>query len=323
MIDVTKEVLEAEERIRKHIVETPLIASSFLGSKKNCRVFLKLENLQRTFSFKFRGAANKILSLDQEVLSRGVVTASSGNHGAAFAALVGQRNLRGVLFLPKSASETKVDTLRGFNVELRFHGEDCLETEIFARRYASENGLAYIPPYNDPKTIGGQGTIGIELDRQMKECDVVYVPVGGGGLISGLAGYLKSVRPLVHIIGCQPENSAVMYESIKAGKILSIPSKPTLSDGTAGGIELGSVTFDFCRRYVDDFILVNEEEIKNAVKLMIDKHSLLIEGAAALSVASFLKDRSDLTGNTVALIITGSKISLPDLQKILSFGKRT
>ena len=151
----------------------------------------------------------------------------------------------------------------------------------------------------------------------------VVVPVGGRGLISGLGGYLKSILPSVRIIGCQPENSAVMYESIKAGKILSIPSKPTLSDGTAGGIEPGSLTFDLCLKYVDDFILVTEDEIKNAIKLMIEKHSLLIEGAAALSVASFLKDRSGLSGKTVVTIITGSKISLSDLQKILIFGNGT
>lgn len=320
-VNVVEEVLEAEKRIRRQIRETPLEVSSFLGKKKNCRVLLKLENLQKTMSFKYRGAANKILSLDRENLSRGVVTASSGNHGAAFADLVKQWNLPGVLFLPEGASGAKVEALKESGADLRFHGQDCLETETFARSYAAESGSAYIPPYNDPKTIGGQGTVGVELDRKLKDIDIVYVPVGGGGLVSGLGGFLKSVRPSVRVIGCQPENSAVMYESVKAGKILNMPSRPTLSDGTAGGIEADSLTFDLCRRYVDTFILVSEEEIKQAVRLTAEKHFQLIEGAAALPVAAFLKDPAGLSGKTAVLIITGARIGLPDLQKILCSGE--
>ena len=146
--------------------------------------------------------------------------------------------------------------------------------------------------------------------------DAVLVPVGGGGLISGIAGYLKSVNPDIEIIGCQPQNSAVMYESIKAGRILEMESKPTISDGTAGGIEPGSITFDICNQYVDNYLLVTEDEIKAAIKLIIEKHFLLIEGAAALSVACFIKARERFRNKNVVLILSGSKISLDKLKQI-------
>jgi threonine dehydratase len=171
--------------------------------------------------------------------------------------------------------------------------------------------------YNDLQVLAGQGTIGLELERQLKSIDAVIVPVGGGGLISGVAGYLKSRREFIEIIGCQPHNSCVMYESIKAGRLLDLESKPTISDGSAGGIEPGAITFALCRDLVDSWVVLSEEEIIGAIKLILRKHYLLIEGAAALGVAAFLKDKKRLKGKTVVLVITGKKISLETLKEIL------
>jgi len=321
MIKIVNEVLDAERRIRDYIRETPLDYSPFLSQKGNANVYLKLENFQLTGSFKIRGVFNKLLSLSEEEKKRGIVTASSGNHGAAFAYASNVLNLNGIVFLPENASPAKIQDIKQYNVELRFYGNDTVKTEIFARNFAEEQGMTYVPPYNDPKVIGGQGTIGIELEKQLKKIDAVLVPVGGGGLISGIAGYLKETIEDVEIIGVQPENSAVMYHSIKAGKILELESEPTLADGTAGGIEKDSVTFELCRKYVDDFILLSEEEIAKAILLMLEKHHILIEGAAALSVAAYLKEPTRFKGKNVVLILSGCRISLDRLRKILkAFG---
>ncbi len=321
MIKIVKEVLDAERRIRDYIRETPLDYSPFLSQKGNANVYLKLENFQLTGSFKIRGVFNKLLSLSEEEKKRGIVTASSGNHGAAFAYASNVLNLNGIVFLPENASPAKIQDIKQYNVELRFYGNDTVKTEIFARNFAEEQGMTYVPPYNDPKVIGGQGTIGIELEKQLEKIDAVLVPVGGGGLISGIAGYLKETIEDVEIIGVQPENSAVMYHSIKAGKILELESEPTLADGTAGGIEKDSVTFELCRKYVDDFILLSEEEIAKAILLTLEKHHMLIEGAGALSVAAYLKEPTRFKGKNVVLILSGCRISLDRLRKILkAFG---
>jgi len=260
---------------------------------------------------------NKLLSLDKKEKEKGIVTASTGNHGAAFAYATQKFGLKGTIYLPENASQAKIEALRYYDVDLKFYGTDCVKTEGFARETAERNNLTYISPYNDIKTISGQATVGIELEQQIDKIDTVLVPVGGGSLVSGIAGFLKSLDKNIEIIGCQPVNSAVMYESIKAGKILDMESKPTISDGSAGGIEKGAVTFDICKNFIDDFILVTEEEIKEAIKLVLEKHYMLIEGAAALSVASFTKEKGKFRNRNIVLIISGSKISLDMLKEVL------
>jgi threonine dehydratase len=316
--EVKDEVLQAEARIRNHIRETPAEFSPYLSQIGSCSVHLKLENFQISGSFKYRGAANKLLSLTEDEKKRGITTASSGNHGAAVACLLQKLGCNGTIYLPKNVSPAKIEALRLYNAHLESFGDDCVKAEMKAKRIAQEKNLTFVSPYNDPKIIGGQGTVAVELERQIRTIDAVLVPVGGGGLISGIGAYLKSVDPKINIIGCQPENSCVMAESLRAGRILDIPSQPTLSDGTAGGIEQGSITFDICRDVVDDFILVTEEEIKQAIRLILEKHHLLIEGGAALTVASFLKTKQRFKNKEIALIITGSKISLTQLREILN-----
>ena len=315
--DIKNEVLEAEKRIRKYIRETPIESSPDLNQMGDCRVHLKLETSQITGSFKLRGAANKFLSLGENERKEDVITASSGNHAAAFAHVLQQFGGKGTIYLPANASQAKVQALRLTGIRLEQYGDDCVISETLAKETAARTGRVFISPYNDLKIIGGQGTIGIELLRQIEKIDCVLVPVGGGGLISGIAGYLKAVDKNIEIIGCQPENSPVMHASIQAGRILEMESKPSIADGTAGGIDPDTVTFDICREFVDDFIRVSEDEIKAAIRFMIDKHQLLVEGAAALTVAAFIKEKQHFTAKNIILILSGKRISLVQLKAIL------
>jgi threonine dehydratase len=317
-MDIVAEVLRAEARTRPYIRET-ILEPSFLGEPGGTTVTCKLENLQHTGSFKARGAMNKLLSLAPEELARGVVTASTGNHGAAVARSANALDTSGIVFVPEGSSPAKLRAIERLGAEIRVHGSDCVQAESHARHYAAENGMAYVSPYNDPQVIGGQGTIGIELARHLDRIDAVYVSLGGGGLISGIAGYLKSVRPGVQIIGCSPEHSQVMIQSVKAGRILDLDSLPTLSDGTAGGIEAGAMTFDLCRDLVDEYVTVTEDEIKASLRLFIDMHHMLIEGAAAVAIASYLKTRARFAGthSSVVIVICGANISRETLKRIL------
>ncbi len=314
---IHQEALAADQRIRPHVRVTPLEPSRALGSSGEVGVYLKLENLQLTGSFKLRGALNKLLSLGQSARERGIVTASSGNHGHAVAFLADRFHVPVTIFLPETTDPSKIETLGFYGADIHILGDDCVKAEAAARKAAADLGRTYISPYNDPDVIAGQATVGLEISRQLEGIDSVLVPVGGGGLISGIAACLKSENVSVEVIGCQPENSRVMYESVKAGEILEMESLPTLSDGTAGGIEAGSVTFDICRRHVDEFILLSEQEIRSALILVLERHHLLVEGAGALPVAAYLKHRNRFTRKKVVLVLSGSQLSLKTLKKIL------
>ena len=316
-MDIVEEVLRAQERIRPHVRETILEHSIFLSQLGGANVYCKLENLQYTGSFKARGAMNKLLSLTTEELGRGVVTASTGNHGAAVARSASKLNASGIVFMPENSSPSKVRAIERLGAAVRYYGQDCAETEVYARHYAAKNHMTYVSPYNDPQVIGGQGTIGVELARQLGRIDAVYVSLGGGGLISGIGSYLESVQPDLQIIGCSPENSQVMIQSVKAGRILDLPSFPTLSDGTAGGVEAGSVTFKLCRELVDEYVTVTEDEIVASLRLFIETHHMLIEGAAAVAIASYLKTRDRFVGGNVVIVICGANISLEALKVVL------
>lgn len=316
-MNITEEVLQAESRIRCHIRETILEHSPYFSQLGGATVYFKLENLQHTNSFKARGAMNKVLSLTEEERARGIATASTGNHGAAVAFALANVGAKGIVFVPENAAPTKVKAIQRLGAEVRHVGDDPAETEAYARNYATEQGLTYVPPYNDPKVIGGQGTIGVELERQLESIDAVFIALGGGGLITGIAGYLKSVYPEVQIIGCSPENSQVMIQSIKAGELLALPSLPTLSDGTAGGVEPGSITFELCRELVDECLTVSEEEIKASLRLFMETHHQLIEGSAAVPIAAYLKQGQRFANKNVVIVLCGANISLETLKAVL------
>lgn len=317
MRDIADATLQAEARIRPHIRETPLAESPALGELAGGRALLKLENLQHTGSFKLRGALNVLLALPERERRRGIVAASSGNHGAAVAYGARALGVPALVFVPGDASPVKVAAMRRLGAEVRAHGTDCVESEVFARAYAAERGMAYVSPYNDPLVVAGQGTVGVEIARQAERLDALVVAVGGGGLIGGTAAYLRSVWPGLRVIGAQPERSAVMAESVRAGRILDLPSEPTLSDGTAGGIEPGALTFDLCREVVDEFVLVPEEEIASGMRLMIEAEHVLVEGAAGVAVAGYLRLAERLRGQTVGVVLCGANVSLATLRSIL------
>ncbi len=316
-INALSAIVQAEQRIRPYIRETPLEYSHHLSKATNSQVLLKLENLQYTGSFKVRGAMNALLSLSKEQRARGVIAASSGNHGIAVAFGLNTLNMNGTIFLPEDTSPAKITAISNYGVDTSFWSNDCLETEKYARSYAEQHSMLYISPYNNWHVVGGQGTIGVELCRQAKHFDIVLAALGGGGMISGISEYVKTVFPRAEVIGCSPINSPVMAKSVQAGQILEMESLPTLSDGTAGGVEKDSITFPLCQRLVDDYILVSEEEICFAMRMLIETHHMLIEGAAAVPLAALLKTPPRFQEKTVVIVICGANLSLETLKSIL------
>jgi len=307
----------ASQRLSGYVRETPLQYSNYFSERCGANVWFKLENFQLTGSFKIRGAFNKLLTMDSETLKNGGVAASSGNHGAAVATAMRQLGVSGIVFVPEQTSSAKVDAIRRAGAEVRFHGTDGLDTEDYARAYAAEHDMAYLSPYNDWAVVAGQGSCGFEILRQLPDIDAVFVAVGGGGLVSGVASILKATRPQASIVACQPEASAVMTESIRAGEILDLPSEQTLSDGTAGGIEAGAITFDLCRSLVDRYEVVSEEAIAAAMRDYIDAEHQLLEGAAGVAVGSLLQACEDFAGKNVVVIVCGANISRATLKRVL------
>jgi threonine dehydratase len=307
----------AANRIAGHIRETPLDYSPFFSELTGANVYLKLENLQHTASFKLRGAFNKILSMTAEQIRAGCVAASSGNHGAAIAYAMQKLDIKGVIFVPEGTSSTKLDSIRRTGGDVRLFGLDGLETEEHARQFALDNDMHYLSPYNDLDVIAGQGSCGVEIARQISELDAIFIAVGGGGLIGGVGTFLRSVHPAIAVIGCQPRASAVMAESAKAGKILDLASEPTLSDGTAGGIEKGAITFDICQSLVDEYVLVSELEIAESMREFIDSHHQLLEGAAGVAIAAMKKAAAGFQGKNVVVIVCGGNVSRETLRKVI------
>lgn len=310
------DILEAEVRIRQLVRQTPLDHSIQLSEMTGCDVWLKLEHLQHTGSFKLRGATNKILSLFYEELERGIVTASNGNHGIAVCYAAQRVGVSPQVFMRHGVSEAKLSLIQLLGGQPVFYGDDPLEAELKARETARQTGQIFISPYNDALVIAGQGTIGVELHKQLGDIDAVFVTVGGGGLISGIAAYLKSVSPQTRIVGCWPENSPVMYECLKAAKIFDCPELPTISDSTAGGLEPDSITFELCLNLIDDHVLVSEEEIKQAMRLLIEKERWIVEGAAGVALAAMLKMQQQYAGKRVVVLLCGRNIAAEKFHEI-------
>ena len=311
-------VNEAESRIRGHIRETYLEFSPALSRLSGGSVYCKLENLQYSGSFKLRGAFNKILSLSAADRKPGIVTSSSGNHGAGVAYALGTLGQAGTVFVPTNVSPGKARNIEQLGGTLAYYGTDVVDTDAEAFRQAERDGMTFISPYNDIEVVAGQGTIAVELERQIDDLDAVFVAVGGGGLISGIATYLKATRPEVQIVGCAAENSAVMMRSVQAGRILDLPSSATLSDGTAGGVEDGAVTFELCTSFVDHWVDVSENEIADAMTFFLSEHRMAIEGAAGVAIAAYRKSCQRYAGKRVAIIVCGGNIELEKLQKVLA-----
>lgn len=310
-------IMRAAARLRPHVLETPLLPSPALSARSGAQVYLKLEQLQHTGSFKLRGALNRLLTWPRQVLERGVVAASSGNHGLAAAFALERLGAPLTLVLPESAARVKLRALARYRCETILHGADCVAAEDHARRLAAASARPFLSPYNDLEVIAGQGTVAVELERQLPEVEQVLVAVGGGGLAAGIAARLKRPdRRRTRVLGCQPARSPVMARSIRAGRIVELPAHSTLSDGTAGGIEAGAVTFGLCRRLVDGFVEVSEKRIEAAMRLLLQEHGLVVEGAAALPVAVLLAAGRALAGRCTALVLCGRNVAPEVLARI-------
>jgi threonine dehydratase len=310
-------ITDADRRIRPLVAETRCLASADSAWNRGAVPFFKMENEQHTGSFKLRGAANKLLSLNVEDRSRGVIGASSGNHGAGLARAGAALGIRPRIFVHESADPAKIARMRALGATVVEHPGTSLEVEHLARATAEREGAIYVSPYNDLAVICGQGTIGVELRRQLRAIDAIYVSVGGGGLIAGIAAFVKSWSPATRIVGVVPDRSPVMLESIRTGAIVDIPTFPTLSDATAGGIEPGSVTFPLCQQFVDDWIAVSEEEIASAMRRFVGRYDAAIEGSAGVALAGFERRAAGHAGERVAIIICSGNIASETLETVM------
>lgn len=307
--DLVASVRQANTRIDAMILRTPLIRAPGLSAETSAEVWLKLENRQTTGSFKLRGASNRLLTLTPEQCAAGCVAASSGNHGVAVACAMQKLSIQGIIFVPQQTSSKKVAAIRSYGGEVRFFGTDGLDTEQHAREYAARNSMVYLSPYNDCEVIAGQGTCGLEIVEQLPDIEAAFIAVGGGGLVSGVGSVLKAHNPKIRIYACQPAASAVMMESVAAGRILELPSAATLSDGTAGGIEADAITFDLCKVLIDEFVPVGEVAIAAAMRSHLASFNEPIEGAAGVALAALLARKSEIKGQKVVVIICGGNVS--------------
>lgn len=310
------EIAKASARLSKVIEPTPLRLSNMF-SDDDTLVYYKMENLNPTGSFKLRGAANKLLSMSDDQRKKGVVTASTGNHGAGIGYMCKKLGSKATVFAPDDVSQAKYDGMISLGINVVKTAGDPINGEIAAREYAAENNIPFVSPYNDVDIVAGQGTIGFELFADVQDLDGVFVSLGGGGLMSGIAIAMANLSKKTKIIACSPTNSKVMMMSIAAGEILDLPSEPTLSDGTAGGVEKGTITFEYCRDYVDEYIEVSEQEIASALGLFIEDSHCIGEGAVGTALAGYLQQKSKWQGKKVAIIVCGGNIARETLKQIL------
>ncbi|MBA1321834.1 threonine/serine dehydratase [Pseudomonas plecoglossicida] len=303
-------ITEAHTALRPQVAVTPLTLSSRLSALSGCEVYLKCEHLQHTGSFKYRGASNKLRLLDPAQRQRGVITASSGNHGQGLA-LAGQAlGVPVSVYTTTQASSYKLEAMRALGAEVISLDLDPLGAELEAGRQAQLQGKPYVSPYNDYQIIAGQGTVGMELFEQQPELDAVFVAVGGGGLISGIAAALHGLSAKTRIVGCWPANSPALHASLAAGRIIEVDEEETISDGTAGGVEPDSVTLGLCQRLLSQRVLVSEAQIKAAMREVAASERWIIEGAAGVAMAGMLALAEEYRGKKVAVVLCGRNIVL-------------
>jgi threonine dehydratase len=302
----------AYRRIAPVVRETPVEPWTAAGGS----VFLKLEHLQHTGSFKFRGASNKIAMLTPSEDARGVVAASNGNHGLGVAAAATARGIAAEVFVSTHVSPAKARRIESYGAKITQSGADPLDAELAARRASEESGRVFISPYNDPDVVAGQGTIAVELLNQMPNLEAVFVAVGGGGLIGGIAAYLKAAAPHVEVVGCWPENSPVLLECLKAGRVIDVAEQPTISESTSGNLEPGSVTVDICRGKIDRSVLVTEAEIIAAIRLLLESEHWLVEGAAGVALAAYLKHKVLYSEKCCAIVLCGRNLSPEAMSRV-------
>jgi len=302
------EVKEAYERIKSYVRKTPLEESFYLGTEDQ-KVFFKLESFQRAKSFKIRGALNKMLTLSPEEIERGVATISSGNHGSSVsnaASLLGIKNAK--VIVPETTPQSKVDKILYFGSEAMLMGKNYDEAHAMGMKFIEDNGMTYIDAYyDDPKIYGGQGTIAIEILEQNPQIDTIVVPIGGGGLITGIAVAAKAIKPEIRIVGVQTENCPAMIKAYEDNVFYEeYPCEDSICDSLIGGI--GALSYQMAKDYVDEFIAVSEETVGKAVSFMAKHEKYIVEAGSCVTVAALMDHRDRIGGNNVALVLSGGNI---------------
>ena len=313
------EVEAARRRLQGAIYETPCPYSQTLSELSGARCFVKLENLQMTGSFKERGAANLLLQLDAAARARGVVAASAGNHGLGVAFHASRLGIPAVIVMPEWAPLIKVTSCRRYGAEVILHGADYDEAYARAREVEAERALVFVHPFDDARVIAGQGTLGLELCAQRPEMDAVLVPVGGGGLIGGVALAIKSRRPEVRVIGVQAAVLPAMKKALEAGARVTLPPASTIADGIAVR-QVGELTLALARQHVDEVVTVSEEELANAILLLLEIEKTVVEGAGAAPLAALLNRPLGLAGRNVVLVLSGGNIDVTVIARIIERG---
>lgn len=310
------QIYEAKQRLRGVSTQTPVMHASKIQEN----LYLKAENLQETGAFKLRGAYNKISCLTEEEASHGVVACSAGNHAQGIALSASRRGIRSVICMPASAPLAKVESTRAYGGEVVLVPGVYDDAAAEAERLSREEHLTFAHPFNDPYVIAGQGTIGLEILDQMPEVDVVVAAIGGGGLISGIACAVKSLKPSCKVYGVQAANAASMYDSLRAGHIVTLGSASTIADGIAVKTP-GELTFAMVQRYVDGVVTVSEDEIAAAMLTLIEKQKTVAEGAGASTVAAVLFNKlGDLTGKKICCVVSGGNIDVGTLSRVINRG---
>lgn len=313
MLPTVLDIYEARRRIEPHVRATPLLPSHWLSSIADGNVFMKLESLNLTSSFKIRGALNAALRLIEN--SNGarpqLVTASAGNHGRSLALAAERLGVACVVFTPASAPEAKKNAIRRHGAVLHGECEDYDVAEQQAKEYAEAEGGVYISPYNHPDVIAGAGTIGLEIVETMPEFDVIVIPLGGGGLASGVGLAIKAAAPRVTIVGVEVEASAPFTLSLEAGRITQITPRRSLADGLTGNLEAGTMTFPLVQQVVDYVVTVSEEDLARAMKGLATEERLIVEGAGVAATAAIMAGKVSSPGQRVVTMVTGGNVDLP------------
>jgi threonine dehydratase len=318
MISVEK-VQYAAKMLKGKVIRTPLIHSPSLSQLFGGEIYLKLENLQKTGSFKIRGATHYILTNKDRIGPGGVVAASAGNHAQGVALAARQARIPATIVMPESASISKQEATRGYGGEIVIEGKSLGESLKKAEEMARE-GKTFIHPFDDADIMTGQGTIALELLEDLKEIDMIIVPIGGGGIISGIASIVKSIKPTIKVIGVQATACPSAYESYHRGKIIRVSSEFSIADGISVK-QLGALNFEVIRQFVDDVVLVEEDQIAAAILLLLERKKILAEGSGAVSLAALLNGSVKIhRNNRVVLLISGGNVDSSLLGRILSQG---
>jgi threonine dehydratase len=313
------DVYRAHARIKPMIWETPLAASAELAEKTGAQtVHLKLECLQNTGAFKVRGAANRILQLSGEAQKRGVITFSTGNHGKAVAYVAGKIGIPAVVCLSEHVAPYRIEAIRQLGAETSVKGRSQDEAQENYQELTAARGLVPVVPFDDPMIIAGQGTIALEILASLPDTDVLLVPLSGGGLLAGIALAAKAIHPEIHVVGISIEQSPAMLESLKAGKPVRVEEKDSIADSLLGGIGFENrYTLPLVEQFVDEHLLVSEEEIEEGMFFIFSQHRLIVEGAAAVGAGALLSRKIGVAGKHVVTLLSGSSIDSGDYIRII------